>query len=274
LVRVGLVHSNNGIYVDSDIVIRIAMIADELGFDSLLSWDHFMLPWSNRTFDVWSLLSFLAAKTEKIKLGTCVTPLPFRHPALLAKIVSSVDFLSKSRVILGVGAGWHKPEFDGYSKWDSDRTRVAKTKEALEIIHGLWTKGRLSYQGEYYKIENAVLDPKPVRNIPMWFGVQGRKMLSLASKYGAGWIPVMISPRQYAKLKGTLEDQLKTNKRADGFVYALFQYVESDLNKTRKVLEEYERSGCRYFSLGYTRNTLGFIAWLEKFGKDLVSSYA
>ena len=74
MVRVGLVHSNNGVYVDRDIAIRIATIAEELGFDSLLSWDHFMLPWSNRTFDVWSLLSFLAAKTEKIKLGTCVTP--------------------------------------------------------------------------------------------------------------------------------------------------------------------------------------------------------
>jgi alkanesulfonate monooxygenase SsuD/methylene tetrahydromethanopterin reductase-like flavin-dependent oxidoreductase (luciferase family) len=273
-VRVGLVHSNNGVYVDRDIAIRIATIAEELGFDSLLSWDHFMLPWSNRTFDVWSLLSFLAAKTEKIKLGTCVTPLPFRHPAVLAKIVSSVDFLSNGRVTLGVGAGWHKPEFDGYSQWDDDEIRVAKTREALEIIHALWTRGRLSYEGKYYDIDDAVLDPKPAQNIPMWFGVQGRTMLSLAAKYGAGWIPVMISPRQYARLREKLEDELKVNRRADGFVYALFQYVESDLSKTRKVLEEYEKSGCRYFSLGYTRNTSGFVAWLEKFGKDLVSSYA
>ncbi len=275
MVRVGLVHNNNGVYVDTDTVVRIASIADEFGFDSLLSWDHFMLPWSTRTFDVWSLLSFLAAKTERVRLGTCVTPLPFRHPAVLAKIVSSVDFLSRGRVILGVGAGWHKPEFDGYSKWDDDKIRVAKTREALEIVHGLWTKGRLSYEGKYYGIYDAVLDPKPIQNPhpPMWFGVQGKTMLSLAAKYGSGWIPVMISPMQYARLREILGDQLKSNKRADGFVYALFKYVETDLNKTRKALEEYERGGCEYFSLGYPRNTPGFVDWLEKFGRDLVGSY-
>lgn len=273
MVRVGLVHSNNGVYVDRDIVMKVARIADELGFDSLLSWDHFMLPWSSRTFDVWSLLSFLAAKTERVRLGTCVTPLPFRHPAVLAKIVSSVDFLSNGRVILGVGAGWHKPEFDGYSKWDRDGVRVAKTREALGIIHGLWTKGRLSYKCKYYQIKDAVLDPKPAIPIPMWFGVQGRKMLSLAAEYGSGWIPVMISPREYARLKTILEEELKANRRENGFVYALFRYAESDFNSTRRALEQYERSGCEYFSLGYQRNVLGFIEWLDRFGKDLVNSY-
>ena len=274
--KIGLVHNNNGVYVDRDAAMKIAEIADELGYDSLLSWDHFMLPWSNRTFDVWSLLSYLAAKTERIKLGTCVTPLPFRHPAVLAKIVSSVDYLSNGRVILGVGAGWHKPEFDGYSEWDSDRIRVAKTKEALEIIHRLWTKGSLTYRGEYYQIKGAVLDPKSVQTPypPMWFGVQGKKMLSLAAKYGAGWIPVMVTPNKYAKLKQILEEELKSNQREKGFVYALFRYVDPDLNKTRKILQRYEESGCEYFSLGWERNNPGFVEWLEKYGKDLLASYS
>ena len=96
---------------------------------------------------------------------------------------------------------------------------------------------------------------------------------SLTAKYGSGWIPVMISPMQYARLRVILDDQLTSNNRADGFVYALFHYVEPDLNKTRKTLEEYERSGCEYFSLGYPRNTPGFVGWLEKFGRDLVGSY-
>jgi alkanesulfonate monooxygenase SsuD/methylene tetrahydromethanopterin reductase-like flavin-dependent oxidoreductase (luciferase family) len=271
--EIGLVHNNNGIYVDRDVAVKLAIMADEIGFDSLLSWDHFMLPWSNRTFDVWSLLSYLAAKTERIKLGTCVTPLPFRHPAVLAKIVATVDHLSNGRVILGVGAGWHKPEFDGYSKWDSDAVRVAKTKEALEIIHGLWTKGELSFAGKYYQMKGAVLDPRPVQHPPMWFGVQGRVMLSLAGKYGSGWIPVMISPAMYSKLKQMLEDELKKNERGKDFVYALFRYLEPDLNKTRKMMESYEKNGCEYFSLGWYRNSPGFIEWLEKFGRDLLGSY-
>ena len=85
-----------------------------MGFDSILFPDHYMSPWTNVKFDTWSLIAYLAGKVSKIRLGTCVTPIPLRHPSVLAKIVATTDILSGGRVILGVGAGWVKDEFVAY----------------------------------------------------------------------------------------------------------------------------------------------------------------
>ena len=96
---------------------KFAIRAEELGFDSFLVTDHFMQPTSNKMMDAWTLLPFLAAKTSKIRLGTCVTPITFRPPSILAKMIATADNLSGGRIILGAGAGWYKPEFNGYSQW-------------------------------------------------------------------------------------------------------------------------------------------------------------
>ena len=140
---------------------------------------------SNNTIDAWTLLSFIAANTTKIKLGTCVTPIPFRPPQILAKIVSSLDNISNGRIILGIGAGWHKPEFDGYSEWNNNKIRFEKTVEGIEIMKKLWTEDQVSFSGKYYKIEEAVLEPKPIQKPypELWFGTTGDKMLKLMAKY-------------------------------------------------------------------------------------------
>jgi len=96
---------------------KMAIKADSVGYDSFLVTDHFMLPEANNHTDVWSFLPYLAAKTENIRLGTCVTPLPFRQPGVLAKMISTTDNLSNGRVILGAGFGWYQPEFDAFSEW-------------------------------------------------------------------------------------------------------------------------------------------------------------
>lgn len=83
----------------------------------LLTYDHYMLPLTNTVLEAWIFLTCIAAKTGKIKIGTVVTPIPFRLPGMLAKIVAILDYLSGGRTILGVGAGWHQPEFEAFSKW-------------------------------------------------------------------------------------------------------------------------------------------------------------
>ena len=128
--KFGIVYPNIEEYVDPELATRFASLADELGFEVLLTWDHYMYPDSDRAFDAWVLLAHVAAKTEKIRLGTCVTPIPFRSPAMLAKMVATLDVLSKGRVILGVGAGWHRPEFEGYSVWDDDGTAYRRRRKA------------------------------------------------------------------------------------------------------------------------------------------------
>ena len=113
-------------YCDPETIASVAAAAEAKGFHSLLVWDHYMLPQGPDTLDAWTILAYVAGATSTIRLGTVVTPIPFRPPAQLAKIVASLDVLSSGRAILGVGAGWHQPEFDGFSKWE--RNGVAWTR--------------------------------------------------------------------------------------------------------------------------------------------------
>src|SRR3989442_15971956 len=124
------------------------------------------------TVETWTALTYLAAKTEKIRLGTLVTPIPFRPPGMLAKTVSTLDLLSNGRTILGVGAGWSRTEFEGYSKWNSNKIRVDKTREGLDLILKLWTQEKVDFKGKFYHANGAVLEPKPVQkpHPPLLFG--------------------------------------------------------------------------------------------------------
>ena len=130
-------------YNDYKYIHEMILEADKLGFQGALMPDHYM--WGNRnerinrpdnykTVDTWIALSYLAGKTEHIKLGTLVSPIPFRPPGMLAKMLATLDNLSNGRVILGVGAGWSQDEFDGYGEWSSDKDRVDNTIEGLDLI--------------------------------------------------------------------------------------------------------------------------------------------
>ena len=247
---------------------------EEYGFSSLLIWDHYMLPEkygikSNNTIDAWTLLSFIAANTKKIKLGTCVTPIPFRPPQLLAKVVSSLDNISNGRAILGVGAGWHKPEFDAYSSWDSNKIRFEKTSEGLELMKKLWTEDIVNFKGKYYQSKNAILQPKPIQKpFPeLWFGTLGKNMLKLMVKYGTAWIPVGITSSSYFKYVNYIKSITKNN-------ITLTYYDNRDIESYNLVntIKEYEKAGCEYFIglLEYETNNIK--QKLKQFG-DIVSSY-
>ncbi len=115
------------------------------------------------TLDTWQMLTFLSAKTETIRLGTWVTPIPLRPPGLLAKTVSTLDLLSQGRILLGVGAGVTQRMFEAYAQWDPPSSRVEKTREGIELILRLWREKKVDYDGRYYKAKGAILEPKPVQ---------------------------------------------------------------------------------------------------------------
>ena len=184
-------------YLDKDLISEVGKAAEQAGFYAFLSWDHYMLPDGPETLDAWSILGYLAGQTDTIKLGTVVTPIPFRPPAQLAKIVASVDHLSGGRTILGVGAGWHQPEFDGFSNWGTPGQRVTRTSEALELITRLWTGEKVSFEGKTYNSDGAIISPVPTQKPfpPMWFGVRGPRMLDLAARYADCLLYTSPSPR-------------------------------------------------------------------------------
>ncbi|MDA4128881.1 MAG: LLM class flavin-dependent oxidoreductase [Thaumarchaeota archaeon] len=173
-------------------IVESAVAAEKAGLDFFLVTDHYLTPVAKTSVDAWTALAGIATRTERIRIGTCVTPIPLRPPAILAKVVATVDQLSNGRAILGAGAGWNKSEFDAYSRWDEDRVRAAKTAEGMRLVTKLWTSDApLDFRGDYYNASQAVLEPKPIQKPypPIWFGALKPYMLKLTNRYAEAWVP-------------------------------------------------------------------------------------
>ncbi|KAA1283304.1 MAG: LLM class flavin-dependent oxidoreductase [SAR202 cluster bacterium] len=260
-------------YLDKDLISEVGKAAEQAGFYAFLSWDHYMLPDGPETLDAWSILGYLAGQTDTIKLGTVVTPIPFRPPAQLAKIVASVDHLSGGRTILGVGAGWHQPEFDGFSNWGTPGQRVTRTSEALELITRLWTGEKVSFEGKAYNSDGAIISPVPTQKPfpPMWFGVRGPRMLDLAARYADAWIPTNISPELYEDgLKKLREkrSELGINTSLKGALQNFDVYTESE--PCVATINSYAAAGCEYYGSIWSYPPDEMVSRIEWFSKEVM----
>jgi alkanesulfonate monooxygenase SsuD/methylene tetrahydromethanopterin reductase-like flavin-dependent oxidoreductase (luciferase family) len=265
-------------------IIEGVIEADKQGLDGVLMPDHYM--WGDQishrmqlpyhTLETWTTLTYLAGRTKKIHLGTLVTPLPFRHPGILAKRLSTLDILSGGRVLLGAGAGWSKVEFDGYSKWLSTKSRVDKTIEALTIIKQLWTEDSVSYESENYTLQEAVLEPKPLQKPypKILFGSSGKRMLRLTGKEGnICFIPPWQGHR-FHEMKETVLEAAKKYDREDqiefmgGIMGARMPYKA---DAYLEIISEAEQKGCTYCNVAFPRDTMS--QDIKKFAKEILPSY-
>jgi alkanesulfonate monooxygenase SsuD/methylene tetrahydromethanopterin reductase-like flavin-dependent oxidoreductase (luciferase family) len=275
-----------GNMADNREIIEEAVIeADKLGFHLALMPDHYM--WGTQvqhsfkrpfsTLETWTTLTYLAGKTEKIKLGTLVTPLTLRHPAILAKMLSTLDILSKGRVVLGIGAGWITVEFKGFSEWLGDKNRVDKTVEALRLMIDLWTKPEVTHDGKYYKINKAVLEPKPIQKPypSLLFGSTGKRMLQLTGKYGSlCFIPPWISNNRETIKNIVMEAAEKNNRRHEiAFIEGLMGANRSyDSDEYMKIVESVRSSGASYCTVGFPPDTM--INSMRKFSMEVMPSFS
>lgn len=144
---------------------------DDLGFDTAWVFDHFLPIFSDPTgpcLEGWTALAALAMATNNVRLGVMVTGNTYRHPAVLAKMATTVDIISGGRLILGMGVGWFELEHKQYSiPFPQVRERLARLDEALEVIKRLWTEERASFTGRYYQLNEAVCNPRPVQQPPL-----------------------------------------------------------------------------------------------------------
>ena len=260
-------------YLDKELISEVGKAAEQAGFYAFLSWDHYMLPDGPETLDAWSILGYLAGQTDTIKLGTVVTPIPFRPPAQLAKIVASVDHLSGGRTILGVGAGWHQPEFDGFRNWGTPGQRVTRTSEALELITRLWTGEKVSFEGKAYNSDGAIISPVPTQKPfpPMWFGVRGPRMLDLAARYADAWIPTNISPELYEDgLKKLREkrSELGINTSLKGALQNFDVYTESE--PCVATINSYAAAGCEYYGSIWSYPPDEMVSRIKWFSKEVM----
>ena len=169
----------------------IALLTEKLGYNLLTIGDHLFLDENSEDRDcleAWSLLSSLVAKTSKIMLGTLVTCNSFRHPSILAKMASTIDVISNGRLLLGIGAGWKKVEYDAYGiPFPKVQDRMDQLEEAVQIIKLMWTEPKASFSGKHYMVKDAFCQPKPIQkpHPPILIGGEGmQRTLRIVAKYG------------------------------------------------------------------------------------------
>jgi F420-dependent oxidoreductase-like protein len=170
-----------------------AQLADRLGYHSVWFVDHM---WSRGLPDLdhleaWTLMSAVAAVTERLGIGTLVLCNSYRNPALLAKMASSLDHVSNGRLLLGIGAGWMEEEYRAYGyPFPSARVRIEQLDEALTLIKLLFKEQRASFQGKYYAVDEAVNNPKPVQkpHPPIMIGGAGeQRLLRVVAEHANIW---------------------------------------------------------------------------------------
>jgi probable F420-dependent oxidoreductase len=168
--------------------VRDAHTAERLGFDFLSASDH---PCGTApTYETWTMLAWAAAATTRIRVATRVLGVPYRPPAVVAKMAETLDRLSGGRLILGLGGGYSDEEFRAFGLGvPSPRDKVDGLAEAIAITRGLWSQPSFTYRGRLYGTDAAELEPKPAHRIPIWLGTYGPRALALTGRLADGWIP-------------------------------------------------------------------------------------
>ncbi|MGH7843954.1 MAG: LLM class F420-dependent oxidoreductase [Candidatus Binatia bacterium] len=197
----------SGLEAQPEHIIRFAQRAEELGLFCITVADHIVIPrniassypytrdgrytGAGHHLEQATVMAFLAGATRRIRLVASVMIAPYRHPVVIAKILSTLDFLSHGRVILGLGVGWMKEEFElvGAPRFE-ERGRV--TNEYIKAFKELWTQENPNFQGSYCSFSEVIFLPKPVQkpHIPIWIGGHSDQALRRAAEFGDGWHPI------------------------------------------------------------------------------------
>jgi alkanesulfonate monooxygenase SsuD/methylene tetrahydromethanopterin reductase-like flavin-dependent oxidoreductase (luciferase family) len=165
-----------------------ARIAEDLGFDFVSASDH---PCGTEpTYETWTMLSWIAAATSRIRVATRVLGVPYRNPAMVAKMAETFARLSGGRLILGLGGGYSDEEFRAFGLGTfSARDKVDGLEEAIRITRGLWSLPAFTYSGRLHHTDSADIEPKPAQPIPIWLGTFGARALRVTGQLADGWIP-------------------------------------------------------------------------------------
>ena len=176
----------------------LALQAEEAGLDSIWVYDHLLYRFPDDmtlgVWEGWSILAALADATERVELGTLVMAALWRNPALLAKMAATVDDISNGRLILGLGTGYHRPEFDAFGyPYDN---RVSRFEEAMEIITSLCRDGKVDFHGQYVSAPDCEIRPHGPRpgGPPILVASRGPRMLRLTAKYADAWNTAWFGP--------------------------------------------------------------------------------
>jgi len=221
--KFGIGFATSGKFSDPGLLAHLATTAERCGFESLWSVEHVAVPVKHLPYpgskdgsmpggddvaipDPLIPLAYVAAVTKTIKLATGILILPQRHPIYTAKEVATVDVLSGGRVILGIGSGWMKEEFEALGI--DFHQRGAMTDEAIQALRALWRDGAASFEGKHFKFGPLHSNPKPVaRNVPIHVGGHSAAAARRAGRYGDGFFPNLMNPEKLKELFATVRSE-------------------------------------------------------------------
>jgi probable F420-dependent oxidoreductase len=216
--RIGISLLNNWGIEDPDTVVELGVRAEALGFDSVWAHDHVFNVGhvldrigGRPYYEPLTVLSFVAARTRRIRLGTSVLVLPYHNPIRLAKTAATLDVLSGGRLILGIGVGAIQKEMEAMGT--PFKVRGAFTDEAIAVMRTLWRDEDPSFEGTFSHFDGMKFSPKPARGIPIVIGGVSRAAIRRAARRGDGWQPLGLSPDALAQGMATLRDEARAAGR-------------------------------------------------------------
>ena len=234
---------------------------EELGFDSVWTSEHILF--YGPTLDATVSLGAFAARTARIKLGTAILLLPLRNPTVVAKAVSTVDVLSKGRVLLGIGVGGEfVKEFEATGVPVNERG--ARSNEAIRVVKKLWTEDNTSFHGRWTSFEGVTMQPKPPQPGGPPIIVAGRSEAAMrrAARLGDGYMPYLFTPERFAQAKQTIEAEAERRGRdLAGFHWTLYQFTSigeryeeaherAIARLSRQYNQDFSQIAARYCALG------------------------
>jgi hypothetical protein len=262
----GLMLPNKGhLYGDANLLIELAGMAEESGWEGFFLWDHIGGGGDAPTMDPWLCLGAIAAQTKTMRLGTMITPLARRRSQKVAREIVTLDHISHGRAVLGVGLGdMVNKDFKAFGDETGPRTRAEMLDESLEIIAGLQSGKPFQYTGKHYQISDALFKPTPIQKprVPVWVSAHWpfKRPLNRAARWDGvlprQWGEGPITPDVIRKIATIIFEQRKSNAPFDIIKYGVTDGKR--LAKERAMIKEYEAAGVTWWieEIFSTRGTL------------------
>ena len=272
--KLGIALPHFGPHASPQAIVAVARKAESLEFSSLWVLERLLWPVApaskypgnprgempdpmRNTYDPLTVLSFVAAHTEKISLGTSVLVAANRSATVTAKMIATLDVLSGGRVIMGLGAGWSADEFAAVGRGIEERNQRAD--EFIELVRKLWQAEEIEFEGKFYRVPRSVFLPKPFQTPgpPIWIGGNSQRALRRAAAYGDGWHPTSRMPIAEMTKKFAFVSQLAQEQGRDGDKIDLtlrwnaFPDLRDPANRSavRQKLLEYREAGVKHICI-------------------------
>lgn len=242
-----------------DEILGRARFAEDAGLDGIWVFDHFKALYGDPkgpSLEGWTLLAGLARETSRVRLGTLVTGMTHRHPAVLASEVVTVDHLSGGRVECAIGAAWNETEHRELGiPFPPLRERMDRLEEGVRVLRMLFTQEDATFEGEHYRLERATYNPKPVQrpHPPIWIGGEGRtRTLPIAGRYADAWHGDADDPRELAEIAGIIDRAAEEAGRAPSSILrASSLSISEPWDEVRRTFEWKAAGGIEYLVIGW-----------------------